>query len=176
MDRPLKFFFIVTGVFVLLAGIIIVLMIFSAPQENRLPRIEEQHPLMIHARQQARQTLDTFVALYAQYPNQAFVRFSFEPVPGHVEHLWAKVLKVDSLMVTAELLHKGEADEVFYPPYVALHLLKAEDWLIELPDGTIRGGFTTQAILLMDRNNPSADTAAISQRLKPFSDRLHLGQ
>src|SRR5687768_9873703 len=101
MDKPLKYFLIISAVFVFLIGTFIVgtLTQEKAAAPNEYAVVDENDKYMVSAKKQAAATLDTFLNLYPQHADSSFVRFSFEPTKGHIEHLWGKVNKLDSLHV-----------------------------------------------------------------------------
>ncbi len=172
MDKPLKFFLFITAIFVTLIGVFVVATIMKSPPKQNLIPVDEPEALIKKAKQQASVTLDSMQHLFKIYPDQTFVRFSFEPVRDHVEHLWGKVTKLDSAYVSVEVIRKGDLEDVYYPGELELNVNRIEDWLVELPDGNIRGGFTSQAILMLDKNKSDADHGAIEKELDKFLDKL----
>ena len=127
---------------------------------------------MIKAKQQAVKALDTFFMLYPQHADSAFVRFAFEPTRDHVEHLWGKVKTLNSAHVNIQLKRKEGLEDVYYPEELELKVDRIEDWLIHLNNGNIRGGFTAQAMLQKERENPKANPDSIQSQLEKFADRL----
>lgn len=175
MDKPLKYFLIISAVFVFLIGTFIVGTMTqdkpSAPNEFAV--VDENDKYMVSAKKQAAATLDTFFALYPQHTDSAFVRFSFEPTKGHVEHLWGKVTKLDSLHFHVQLKRKQGSEDIYYPDDLELRYDRMEDWMIHLQNGTIRGGYTVQAMLLKEKERPNVNADSLQNQLKKFSDKLN---
>ena len=53
-----------------------------------------------------------------------------------------------------------------------LPLTDVQDWLVEIGDGRIRGGFTTQVILIREKQYEMLEDAYADPELKVFVDRL----
>lgn len=173
MDKPLKYFLLISAVFIFLVGIF-AWGTFTSNSElpNEFVVIDEQDDGMIKAKLQAVSTLDTFFALYPQHADSAFVRFSFEPTRDHIEHLWGKVKALDSVHVNIQLKRKEGSEDVYYPEELELKVDRIEDWMIHLENGTIRGGFTAQAMLLKEKERPQANADSLEMQLQKFKDAM----
>ena len=53
-----------------------------------------------------------------------------------------------------------------------LRIERIEDWLAELPDGKIRGGYTTQAFLLIEMKKPASNRDSLEAELGKFEDEV----
>ncbi len=173
MDKPLKYFLMITSVFVLLIGVFIVASIVRPPvPPEGYVVLNENDPLIVSAKSKAASLIDSFQFYYEQAPKKTFVRFAFEPKREKVEHLWGNVLSMENARIKVGLLQKGNDPGVFYPDEIELKTEFIEDWLVEMPDGTIRGGFTSQAILMKEIQKPDSNKDSLNSLLMKFIDRL----
>jgi uncharacterized protein YegJ (DUF2314 family) len=175
MDKPLKYFLIISGVFVFLIGTFILGTLTQEKTEspNEYAVVDENDQYMLSAKKQAAAMLDTFLNLYPRHIDSSFVRFSFEPTKGHIEHLWGKVHKLDSLHVHVQLKRKQGLEDIYYPDELELRVDRIEDWMIQLENGNIRGGYTAQAMLLQEKERPLANIDSLQSQLGKFSDKLN---
>ncbi len=173
MDKPLKYFLIISAVFVFLVGVFVWGTWTSRSDfPNEYAVVDETDSRMAQAKRKASAALDTFFALYTHHTDSAFVRFSFEPTRNHIEHLWGKVLALDSARVKIQLKRKEGSEDIFYPEELELKIERIEDWLIHLDNGSIRGGFTAQAMLLKEKERPQANADSLESQLQKFKDAL----
>ncbi len=110
--------------------------------------VDPNNELWTKGKTKATATLDTFTAFYPQYPTTSFIKFTHDGPSGFKEDIWAKVTSMGpgyvGIVVEAKYLKENE-NEVNRE----LPLGQVIDWMIELPNGLIRGGYTTQALLLI---------------------------
>lgn len=110
--------------------------------------VDPNNPLWAEAKIKAAATIDTFVALYPQYPNNSFVKFTIDGVSGFKEDIWAKVTDMGpgyvGVTIEAKYLIDKEAENKRQLP-----LGQIIDWMVELPNNEVRGGYTTQALLMV---------------------------
>ena len=170
-NAPLRFFFVITMVFIFFIGTLVIAVFLKRPTVPEF-FVNEQSEMIIQAKRKAAATMDTLHVLYEKYPEKTFVRFSFEVTSGHVEHLWGKVLQLDSARVKLKLLRGGTAQDMYYPETLTLPVARVEDWLVELPDGKIRGGFTAQAILIMETQQRTENADSLEKELQRYADEL----
>lgn len=131
--------------------------------------VDPNNELWAQAKKLSVATIDTFILLYPQYPQQAFVKFAKDGTSGQREDIWAKVTAIGPgfVGISIEPAFLKEAES----PQRELPLGQVIDWMIELPNGNIRGGYTTQALLKLQQQQPDApDSLATS--LEKFEDRL----
>jgi hypothetical protein len=111
--------------------------------------------------------------LYPKYPQNSYVRFRFVDHKNIETHVWGKVIMLDavSLRVTDINAH---ADNKFYayPKFFDLTREQIEDWLVETDNDSVRGGFTTQVILLRKMQNHPQLKDSILPQLGLFLDEL----
>ena len=173
MDKPLKYFLLISAVFIVLVGVF-AWGTFTSKSDipNEYVVVDETDSRIVKAKMQAANTLDTFFYLYPQYADSAFVRFSFEPTRDHVEHLWGKVKALDSVHVKIQLKRKEGLEDIYYPEELELKLDRIEDWMIHFANGTIRGGYTVQAIMTKEKENASVNSDSLQKQIEKFVDRL----
>ncbi len=129
---------------------------------------DPNNELWTKAKTKATATLDTFTAFYPQYPANSFIKFTHDGPSGFKEDIWAKVTSMGpgyvGIVVEAKYLKENE-NEVNRE----LPLGQVIDWMIELPNGQIRGGYTSQALLLIEaQKEPSTN----SDDLAKFVDKI----
>lgn len=170
MDKPLKYFLLISAVFAFLIGVF-VWGTWTSRMEIPVnyPIIDETDNGMLQAKRKAASTLDTFLLLYPNHADSAFVRFSFEPARNRTEHLWGKVLALDSVRVKIQLT-KEDSEETNYSAVQELRIRQIEDWLIHLDNGTIRGGFTAQELLRKEKEKPQSNIDSLEAQLRKFKD------
>ncbi len=165
LDRPLKFFLIATGVFTLLIGSVV---IFSLQQIPDQVYVSDNDPLMVQAEDLARGSFDRFLELRKKHPESSFVKFNTRD-----GDTWGNVLLVDGQYI------KVERNDIPMDPYKQiqvqfdLSLPEVEDWLVELEDGKVYGGFTSQVVLHYEKKQ-QGDSDRIDSLLALFQDK-HIG-
>jgi hypothetical protein len=119
--------------------------------------VADDDPLLVEALARARETLPAFLALLPEHPGRAFVRLG-----DGTEHPWAQVERLDGdhLVVRVE---DGAARPV--------DLSAVEDWQVELPDGTIRGGFTLHAMFAIHRRDVGKVPRHLADQEARYLDR-----
>lgn len=173
MDKPLKYFLMVSAVFLALIGTFAVATFTGKhPVPNEYAVIDEDDNLMIEAKRLAQSKLDTLFLLYPLHPDSAFVRFTFEPAKNHTEHLWGKITGLDSMRVKILLKRKAGSEDIFYPEELELKTERIEDWMVNIENGSVRGGYTVQVMLMKERENPRANADSLQAQLQKFRDTL----
>ena len=130
----------------------------------------DDDPLMATARQQARDTLDRFLALYAQPHRGTRCKVPLLTSAGMREYLWAEVRKivgsnVELLYLTPPVTHTGRLERIH-----THQLADVVDWQIELPDGSYHGGYTMRAMFVRAREQWGALTPALEAEEKRYRD------
>lgn len=110
--------------------------------------VDTNDPLWREAIAAARASRDQMHRLHAQYGPDLFVKYPLVARDGEVEHVWGPLLERtgDSLVVGLATPPVGglRAEAPF-----TIASTDLEDWQLLLPDGSIRGGFTTQAQIVL---------------------------
>lgn len=130
--------------------------------------VDPNNPLWTEAKAKAAASIDTLVALYPQNPSNTFVKFSHNGVSGFKEDIWAKVSDMGpgyvGVTIDAKYLVDKDSENKRQLP-----LGQVIDWMVELPNGKVRGGYTTQALLLLKaQKEGNTDDASLSS----FQDKL----
>ncbi len=130
--------------------------------------VDPSDPLWEQAKAKATATIDTFVALYPQYPNNSFVKFSHDGTSGFKEDIWAKVTTMGPgyVSIVIEPKYLKEKDE---ENQKELPLGQVIDWMVELPDGNVRGGYTTHALIKLQMQK---DMTTTNGSLSKFQDAI----
>ena len=112
--------------------------------------VKPDDPLWSAAVARARETAQEMQQLHAA-GHLVLVKFPFQTDQNEREHVWGSVLGVSEQALRVNLetpprRHRGKA-----PSELTVPIAELEDWQVELPDGSIRGGFTTQAEIELAR-------------------------
>jgi hypothetical protein len=93
----------------------------------------------------AQQTIPLLRTLRGEVTEPILIKYAIPSATGAIEHVWGELLQLDESIfrVTLETpMLSGDAPS--HPPF-ELPISAIEDWVVTLPDGSIRGAFTTQA-------------------------------
>jgi hypothetical protein len=115
--------------------------------------VDPNDPLFVEALQKARATIPIVRHLFAAGHKPMGVKYPFTTDTGGVEHVWGRLIDLgpDDMTVSIEtppVSHRGAIPKSLTVPLDAL-----EDWHVTLPDGSMRGGFTTRAEIAIRRRN-----------------------
>jgi len=145
LDISVKIFLIITSLF---AGIYL-LALFGRSNLPEIEVLDPSDPLLKDAKNKAAETIAVFDSLQPLFPNNTFVRFKFVNAKNEEEHVWGRVMeKNKAALKITDINKKTERDNPAYPKFYDLSLEKVEDWLVEVGNDSVKGGFTTQVILL----------------------------
>jgi hypothetical protein len=145
LDISVKIFLIITSLF---AGIYL-LAFFGRSNLPEIEVLDPSDPLLKDAKNKSAETIAVFDSLQPLFPNNTFVRFKFVNAKNEEEHVWGRVMeKNKAALKITDINKKTERDNPAYPKFYDLSLEKVEDWLVEVGNDSVKGGFTTQVILL----------------------------
>ncbi len=132
---------------------------------------QEPDPLWIAAVRTARNTLPLMRELHSSYGSELHVKYPLLTASGQIEHVWGKIVDLggETLKVTLEIPTLNALPS--QPPFV-INVGDLEDWQLVLPDGNIRGGFTTQAQIAMAKREGRGLPPAFSQTEGCFIDQV----
>ena len=125
-------------------------------------------PLMREAFDQARASIQEFVALLRAPHRDALVKLQFVSNSNQVEHLWAEVLgppaeeTIEVRLVTPPVTHTGRLDR-----RRTCAMADVEDWQVRDAAGVIHGGFTQRAMYAIARR----DGIPLPAKLLKYEDR-----
>ena len=130
----------------LLVLIVLIVLIWFALRSgsSRVTPIPPDDPLWVQAIERARASAETMKQLH-EAGHEVWVKFPLTVADGTTEHVWGRLVTVQgtSLRCTIEtppVGGSGPSDGMFETDVRAF-----EDWQVVLPDGSIRGGYTTRA-------------------------------
>jgi hypothetical protein len=104
-------------------------------------------PLLEDATRRARQTLPELRRLRLSDAGPAAVKFAFTTDGGAIENVWADVLALHGDDVVARLVSRPVTQRATPPARLRVPIAAIEDWQVTLPDGAVRGGFSSLAML-----------------------------
>jgi hypothetical protein len=136
----------------------------------RATPIAQDDPWLQHAVQCARDNTSEMLRLVAEGMRVA-AKFPLRNGRGEVEHVWGAIQRTigDGLeVIVMTPLFVGPTPE----GPVHVELAELEDWQTFLPDGSIRGGYTTQAQLAVCRREGFSIPKALLQQEPCFADRI----
>lgn len=169
LDISVKIFLIVTALF---AGIYL-LAFFGRSNLPEVEYLNPADPLLIDAKKKAAETLVVFDSLQPLYANNSYVRFRFVNAKNEEEHVWGRVVEKNNLALkVSDINKKSERDNPVYPKFYDLSMEQVEDWLVETGNDSVRGGFTTQVILLRKLQEQPQQREEILKQLGLFIDVL----
>jgi hypothetical protein len=109
--------------------------------------LAEDDPLVAEAVGRARASFSTFRRLRAEDAGPAAVKLVVTTDAGARERVWAEVVALRLDDVVARPLSRPATQRGALPPTVTVPLAAIEDWQITLPDGAVRGSFSTLAMI-----------------------------
>ena len=132
--------------------------------------VSDDDPLMTSAKARAKETLSELRALFPEHKEDSMVKFLFLSDSGAKENLWADLLSLsgDSAKVyirTAPVEHKGDLNRNQEIPVDDI-----VDWQVEMPDGTIRGGFTNFALFKIFERQEGYLHPKLRPQMQRFTD------
>jgi uncharacterized protein YegJ (DUF2314 family) len=127
-------------------------------------------PLMVEAVQKARSSLDRMRTLYPEHCTDTVVRFPLRTKSGRIEQVWGDLLELgsDTAKVYLRTLPVEEAE--LPDRTIDVALADISDWQIEMPDGSLRGGFTNRAMFRIFEREEGAPHPAAKEQLARFKD------
>jgi uncharacterized protein YegJ (DUF2314 family) len=110
-------------------------------------------PLIADATRRARQSLSELRHLRARDAGAAAVKFALTTDAGEVEHVWAEVLALHLDEVVTRVVSRPVTHRAKLPDTTTIPLTAIEDWAVTLPDGSVRGSFSTLAMIAACRRD-----------------------
>ncbi|MBD8528097.1 DUF2314 domain-containing protein [Pseudomarimonas arenosa] len=136
-----------TAVLVLLVSLLLYWWLVARNRPAIAPlAIDQDDPLMTEAIAQARAGLGQFRRLLDEHPRAGSVKLPFDSNSGETEFIWAEVKlieddQVEVLYSTPPVSHSGRIERQQRHP-----LSDIVDWVVELPGGMRRGGYTMRVM------------------------------
>jgi len=138
--------------------------------DDSITPIANDDPLWVAALQKARDTLPLLRELHLKHKGEIAVKFPFRTDKGETEHLWGRLLDLRDRDMWLTVLTPPVAHEGIGPEHVKVPVTDLEDWQLDLPDGKIRGGFSTKAQMQIYRRDRRVLPPQIRDREKDFVD------
>jgi uncharacterized protein YegJ (DUF2314 family) len=132
--------------------------------------IAPHDPLMEEAIRRAHATVERLRAYHASGAGDCYVKIALEGGDSGVEHVWAYIEQLRGTTVRVSLANEpvfaGGAlnDEVTVP------LSEINDWMVEMPDGAVRGGYSTIAMYRRARERGDALPPGVEENIRRFVD------
>jgi hypothetical protein len=135
----------------IVAGVLVLLMLRSRARARQGAYIDIDSPMWAEAVAKAHASVPALRELFAAKVGPIGVKYPLATTSGETEHVWGELLGIDQTTFRATLETPMLAGSpATLGPY-ELPLSALEDWQVALPDGTIRGGYTTQAEIALAR-------------------------
>jgi hypothetical protein len=121
--------------------------------------------------QKAQSTAPLLAQLHASSAVPVLVKYRLRNAKDEVEHVWGELKQISESSFTASLETPLVGGNLMNPPPYELPITALEDWQIHLPDGRIRGGYTTQAQIALTRESGGTLPPHIALMEGRFVDR-----
>lgn len=119
--------------------------------------------------EKARSTISEMQALHVAWPSEMYVKYPLKTKTGSIEHVWGRLLALSADDMSVSLETQPIEAPVGTAPFV-VPVSDLEDWQLVLPDGRIRGGFTTHAQIEIAKTTGAAIPSHISELEGKFVD------
>jgi uncharacterized protein YegJ (DUF2314 family) len=130
------------------------------------------HPGLRAAQGRAQATLAELRRLHALCPAETYVKLEVSTDAGEREHMWAQVVAWHGETLDVHFVGQPVTARAPWTPETRRAAAEIEDWQVYLPDGTIRGGFSTQAMLRVVREREGRLPWRLAREARRFADRL----
>jgi uncharacterized protein YegJ (DUF2314 family) len=138
--------------------------------DDSITPIANDDPLWLAALQRARETIPILRELHLKHKGEIAVKFPFRTDKGETEHLWGRLLDIRERDMWLTVLTPPIAHDGIRPEHVKVSVADLEDWQLDLPDGKVRGGFSTKAQMEIYRRDRRVLPLKIRDREKDFVD------
>ena len=128
-------------------------------------------PLLVESVAKARAAIPKLRELFAQRPQNTTVKVPFSSSSGTVEHLWGELRsladsQMEVFLLTPPATHQGEVERLRSVPLTDL-----EDWQVELPDGSIVGGYSMRVMFQRAREQGGGELPRdLAQHARRYTD------
>jgi uncharacterized protein YegJ (DUF2314 family) len=109
--------------------------------------VSDDDPIMLQAREEGKKTLPQFLAIYPEHNQDSIVKFRFTTDTGRNEYLWADLMEVSEGKATVYVRTFPISNEGEFNRKQEIQLDEIVDWQVEYRDGSLRGGYTTRALM-----------------------------
>ncbi len=113
--------------------------------EKTVTAIDPNDPLWLESIRRTQEALPELQKLFGEERREAIVKFSFTTDSGDCEHVWGELSEIDGNSMQVKIITPPVAQKSQIPDVVTVPLSSIEDWHVNMPDGSIRGSFSTLA-------------------------------
>jgi hypothetical protein len=134
-------------ILIVFALVVVAAVIWLVVKSRREPFgafIDFSKPPWSEAKAKAQESVPLLRELHVVHAGAIMVKYPLKNGRGEQEHVWGSLLTLKERTFSATLdtpLREGKP--LTLPPF-EVDIAELEDWQLELPDGSIRGGFTTR--------------------------------
>jgi uncharacterized protein YegJ (DUF2314 family) len=130
-------------------------------------RVDFHSPELIGSVAEAKRTLPSFIAEVKKNVDGAYVKFSLLTDKGVAEHIWAYVHNYKDGVFNVSLANTPHAQKAEIKSRLDVSEAQVEDWQIMLPDGRIRGAYSSMAAFrYLERKNIRLNRTMRKQRMQ----------
>ena len=166
MNKALKYYFGISAIILLSITLRYLSYLYDKPNPNQpLTEVYEEEPLLLSAKLRAKENRDTLFKYFPKNPNSTFVKFPTDKNKTLTEYEWGKLLSIDNGIIKVQK-HKSEK-------ILSLPVENIQDWLIELENDKIKGGYTTQALYMLEAKINKNTEEKLDSILANFTDPLY---
>lgn len=133
-------------------------------------------PIMGLARQTAAETFGLFLEIYERLPTYCEVRFRYETDAGVLAFPWGDLLEWHGDRAVVYLRERPRGHEGGFERFQQVRREDIDDWMVVLPNGQVRGGFTNQALCRIFARDTGQMPARLRLVLERFVDPLPEGE
>jgi hypothetical protein len=137
--------------FAVLAIALLLVYLIGQLRRARVSAIDPRSPEWQGAVARARETLPLLRELFPAHREETLVKVAVPTASGTREHVWAQLKELGRDTLTASVVTPLLDPPAGAGESVVLPLEELEDWHVLLPDGRIRGSFTTLAQIRLCR-------------------------
>lgn len=135
----------------IVAAVLLVLFVGARLQAHRVVPIDPASPEWQAAVLKARASVPLLRELFADRSAPVLVKYPVVNARGEREHVWGELSEIAETTFRARLETPLIGGAPATPAPSDLALAELEDWMVLLPDGTVRGGYLTQAEIAIAR-------------------------
>lgn len=132
--------------------------------------VAEDDPLMLDAFAKAQATIPAFLRAFPQHKKDCVVKFRLSMPSGPVELVWADVIDITDGYAEVYVRTPPMECPPDFEPRRKVPVSDIVDWQIEFPDGTLRGGYTNQALCKIFERTEGYMHPKIQVHLQRFRD------
>jgi uncharacterized protein YegJ (DUF2314 family) len=134
--------------------------------------ISPDDPVMLDAKREAQASMPRLRELFPTHPKDTVVRFRLEPPGGQPEQVWGDLIELTATRAKVFLRTPPRQPMQIDERTMEISAEALDDWQIELPDGSLLGGYTNQAMFKIYEREEGRLHPAFREQIARFRDRL----